>query len=39
MKLLVFSFIVGVVLLYFMNIAILKTPIPDLHWSVHGFVA
>lgn len=36
MKLLVLSFIVGVILLYFLNIAILKTPILDLDWSIHA---
>jgi hypothetical protein len=36
MKMLIFSFIVGVFLLYFLNIAILKTPVLDLHWSVHA---
>jgi hypothetical protein len=36
MKMLVFSFIVGIVLLYFLNIALLKTPILDLHWSIHA---
>jgi len=36
MKMLVFSFIVGVVLLYLLNIAILKTPLLDLHWSIHA---
>ncbi|MDP1665160.1 MAG: hypothetical protein Q8L79_08525 [Methylobacter sp.] len=36
MKMLVFSFMVGIVLLYFLNIALLKTPILDLHWSIHA---
>jgi len=36
MKMLVFSFIVGIVLLYLLNIAILKTPLLDLHWSIHA---
>jgi hypothetical protein len=36
MKMLVISFIVGIVLLYFLNIALLKTPILDLHWSIHA---
>lgn len=36
MKILVFSIIVGSVLLYFLNIAILKTPLLDLHWSIHA---
>jgi len=38
MKKLVFSFIVGIVLLYFLNIAMLKTPLLDLHWSIHAGV-
>jgi len=36
MKMLVFSFIVGLVLLYFLNIALLKTPILNLDWSIHA---
>lgn len=36
MKILVFSIIVGSVLLYFLNIALLKTPLLDLHWSIHA---
>lgn len=36
MKMLVFSFIVGFVLLYFLNIALLKSPILDLEWSIHA---
>ncbi len=36
LKILAFSFIVGLVLLYFLNIAILKTPILDLDWSIHA---
>jgi len=36
MKILIFSFIVGIVLLYLLNIAILKTPLLDLHWSIHA---
>ncbi|MGZ8911274.1 MAG: hypothetical protein ACXW09_14980 [Methylococcaceae bacterium] len=36
MKMLVFSFIIGVVFLYFLNIAILKAPILDLDWSIHA---
>lgn len=36
MKMLVFSFIVGIALLYFLNIALLKTPLLDLHWSIHA---
>lgn len=36
LKMLIFSSIVGVVLLYFLNIAILKTPILDLEWSIHA---
>jgi len=38
MKMLIFSFIVGAFSLYFLNIAILKTPLLDLHWSVHAGV-
>ncbi|TRW92896.1 hypothetical protein [Candidatus Methylobacter oryzae] len=36
MKMLVFSFVAGTVLLYFLNIALLKTPLLDLHWSIHA---
>lgn len=36
MKMLVFSFIVGIALLYLLNIAILKKPLLDLHWSIHA---
>ncbi|MDD2800162.1 MAG: hypothetical protein PHC94_06230 [Methylobacter sp.] len=36
MKMLIFSIIVGAFLLYFLNIAILKTPLLDLHWSIHA---
>jgi hypothetical protein len=36
MKMLVFSFIVGIVLLYFLNIALLKAPILNLDWSIHA---
>jgi|APLak6261659701_1056019.scaffolds.fasta_scaffold04947_2 hypothetical protein len=36
MKMLAFSFIVGIVLLYFLNIALLKTPILNLDWSIHA---
>ncbi len=36
MKMLVFSITVGSILLYFLNIAILKTPILDLDWSIHA---
>ena len=36
MKILVFSIIAGSVLLYFLNIAILKTPLLDLDWSIHA---
>lgn len=36
MKMLVFSIIVGAIFLYFLNIAVLKTPILDLHWSIHA---
>lgn len=38
MKMLLFSFLVGVFLLYFLNIAFLKNPILDLHWSIHASV-
>lgn len=33
---LVFSFMVGIALLYFLNIAVLKNPLLDLHWSIHA---
>jgi hypothetical protein len=36
MKMLAFSFIVGIVLLYFLNIALLKAPILNLDWSIHA---
>jgi len=36
MKMLVLAFIVGIVLLYFLNIALLKTPLLDLNWSIHA---
>lgn len=36
MKMLVFAFITGIFLLYFLNIALLKNPILDLHWSIHA---
>ena len=36
MKILVFSIIVGSVMLYFFNIALLKTPLLDLDWSFHA---
>jgi hypothetical protein len=36
MKMLVFTFIAGLVLLYFLNIALLKTPLLDLDWTIHA---
>ncbi len=36
MKILVFSFIIGIISLYFLNIALLKTPILTLDWSIHA---
>ena len=36
LKILAFSFIVGIVLLYFLNIALLQTPLLDLDWSIHA---
>lgn len=36
MKMLVFSFITGLILLYFLNIALLKSPILNLEWSIHA---
>ena len=36
MKMLVFCAIVGVYLLYFLNIGLLKTPMLDLDWSLHA---
>lgn len=36
MKMLIFSFMTGLVLLYFVNIAILKSPILNLEWSIHA---
>ncbi|PPD32225.1 MAG: hypothetical protein CTY19_11500 [Methylomonas sp.] len=36
MKTIAFTFIVGSVLLYFLNMAMLKTPIPNLEWSIHA---
>jgi hypothetical protein len=38
MKMLVFSIIVGFVLLYFLNIAIFKAPVLNLIWSIHAGV-
>ncbi|CAA9890565.1 conserved membrane hypothetical protein [Candidatus Methylobacter favarea] len=38
MKMLVSTFIIGIVLLYFLNIALLKTPILDLDWSIHASI-
>lgn len=36
MKMLSFIFILGAVFLYFINIAILKTAIPNMEWSIHA---
>ena len=36
MKKLMFCFISGAVLLYFVNIALLKTAIPNLEWTIHA---
>ena len=36
MKLLIFFILIGTVMLYFINIAILKTPILDYDWSIHA---
>jgi hypothetical protein len=36
MKILVFYIILGSVLLYFLNIALLKTPVLNLDWSIHA---
>lgn len=36
MKMLTFTFVLGVVFLYFMNMAMLKTPIPNMEWSIHA---
>lgn len=36
MKMLVFSIIVGIVLLYFLNIAVFKAPLLNLIWSIHA---
>ena len=33
---LIFCFVVGAIFLYFINIAILKTPIPNMEWSIHA---
>jgi hypothetical protein len=38
MKMLVFSIVVGFVLLYFLNIAVFKAPILNLLWSIHAVV-
>lgn len=38
MKMLVFSIIVGFVLLYFLNIAIFEAPVLNLIWSIHAGV-
>ena len=36
MKSFVFVGVIGLIVLYFMNIAILKTPILNLEWSIHA---
>ena len=36
MKMLVFSIIVGLVLLYLLNIAVFKAPVLNLIWSIHA---
>lgn len=36
MKMLSFSFILGLILLYFLNVAILKTAILSTEWSIHA---
>jgi hypothetical protein len=36
MKMLFFSIILGLILLYFLNIAVFKAPILNLIWSIHG---
>ncbi|MGR8981754.1 MAG: hypothetical protein ACU84H_16920 [Gammaproteobacteria bacterium] len=36
MKILVISVIVGIILLYFLNIALLKTHLFDLYWIMHA---
>ncbi len=38
MKMLVFSIIVGFVLLYFLNIAVFKAPVLNLLWSIHAVI-
>lgn len=36
MKMLSFTFILGTIFLYFLNIAILKSAIPNLEWMIHA---
>ncbi|OAI01341.1 hypothetical protein [Methylomonas methanica] len=36
MKILSFTFIIGVIFLYFMNMAMLKTAIPNMEWIIHA---
>ncbi|OAI20695.1 hypothetical protein A1359_20585 [Methylomonas lenta] len=36
MKMLSFTFILGAIFLYFMNIAILKSAIPNMEWTIHA---
>lgn len=36
MKMLGFAFIIGLIFLYFMNMALLKTAILDTEWSIHA---
>ncbi len=38
MKMLVFSITLGAILLYFLNTAILKTPVLDFEWSLHASI-
>ncbi len=36
MKLLLSVFVTGLVLLYFLNLALLKSAIPNMEWSIHA---
>ncbi len=36
MKIIIFSIITGSVLLYFLNVALLKTYLPNLDWIIHA---
>lgn len=38
MKMLIISFMVGLVALYFLNIALLKAAVLDLEWSIHAAI-